>query len=521
MVGQIVERMKADQLIRQQQQGSGRPIVALQHEGRQLVAVRNRLFWSSKWKTFPDFLADYMKTILDPAWGNAEIAKPLAERHTIMQWYDAYCRYQQTCIKTPGEVASSEVTGVVACYLGLAYSLYLLDHNVELQQRLVKRLKDPGQFQGAYYETIVANVLIRAGFELALLDEAKRGSRHCEFTAVSKASGKRYWIEAKMRAVAGLLGRTERDGTTDPDPLSKLVTHVADALGKPAEDERIIFVDLNAEMEPPKDKGERPAFMDGMNARLERYERTQLPKGEKAYVIVTNFAFHRRLDKLVTCFAAPFGLGMPEFNRSGLYRHSDWYRQERDHADAIRICEAIESFLRFPSTFDGSLPSEAFGRESSRVLIGETYSFGKEGIVGTVTSATVNEAEKTMYIAIMTPEGVGQIHTQPMTDAELQDYRRHPEAYFGRVQPVSKRADTPQELFKFFMDAHRGLSRDALLQRVAGWPNFAQLKEMGDDDLLAEFCEGMVASFQASEAGRVAASQSRAEPPAGTQPIAE
>jgi len=34
--------------------------------------------------------------------------------------------------------------------------------------------------------------------------------------------------------------------------------------------------------------------------------------------------------------------------------------------------------LRFPSTFDGSLPSEAFGRQSSRVLIGETYFFGKE-----------------------------------------------------------------------------------------------------------------------------------------------
>jgi hypothetical protein len=96
-----------------------------------------------------------------------------------------------------------------------------------------------------------------------------------------------------------------------------------------------------------------------------------------------------------------------------------------------------------------------------------------------------------------------------MTDAELQDYQRHPEAYFGRVQPVSRRAGTPQEPFAFFIDAHRGLSRDALLQRVAAWPNFAQLKEMGDDDLLAEFCEGMVASFRT-------ASHSSAEPRART-----
>lgn len=75
-------------------------------------------------------------------WGNAEIAKPFAERHPLMQWYDAYCKYQQATIKTPGEVCNANVTGIVACYLGLAYSLYLLDHNVEIQERLIGRLKN-------------------------------------------------------------------------------------------------------------------------------------------------------------------------------------------------------------------------------------------------------------------------------------------------------------------------------------------------------------------------------------------
>jgi hypothetical protein len=68
---------------------------------------------------------------------NAQIAKPLAERHPVMQWYDAYCKYQQATIKSPGEVCNANVTGVVACYLGLAYSLYLLDHNVEIQEPVV------------------------------------------------------------------------------------------------------------------------------------------------------------------------------------------------------------------------------------------------------------------------------------------------------------------------------------------------------------------------------------------------
>jgi hypothetical protein len=143
----ILEQMRASERIRQAQQGLGRPIVALKSGDRQIVAVGNRVYFSDKWKTFPDFLADYAKQKLGSDWGNAEIAKPLAERHPLMQWYDAYCKYQQATIKTPGEVCNANVTGIVACYLGLAYSLYLLDHNVEIQERLSVASRTPQTFR--------------------------------------------------------------------------------------------------------------------------------------------------------------------------------------------------------------------------------------------------------------------------------------------------------------------------------------------------------------------------------------
>jgi len=174
-------------------------------------------------------LDDYIKQVLDPSWGNAEIAKPLSERHPILQWYDVYCRYQNQTIKTPGVVHPARVTGIVTCYLGLAYNLYLLHHNVELQTRLLKRLKGPYNFQGAYYELIVASILIRSGFVLTLEDETDRASKHCEFAAVSK-TGKRYWVEAKMRAVSGLLGKTDKDGTSDQNPISRMIRHLNAAL---------------------------------------------------------------------------------------------------------------------------------------------------------------------------------------------------------------------------------------------------------------------------------------------------
>ena len=79
---------------------------------QQIVATGTTLYWSPSCKTFADFLSDYIKQILSSDWGNAEIP----------------------------------ATGVVNCYLGVAYSLYIIKHNVELQDCLVKRLKSMTQF---------------------------------------------------------------------------------------------------------------------------------------------------------------------------------------------------------------------------------------------------------------------------------------------------------------------------------------------------------------------------------------
>jgi hypothetical protein len=268
------ERHRADERIREEQQGLGRPIISVKANDHQIVAVGNVVHFSRTWKTFPDFLADYIKGVLDPVWGNAELAKPFADRHPVMQWYDTYCRYQQATIKTPGLPVQAIVTGIVACYLGLAYNLYLLAHNGELQKRLIERLKVPDQFQGAYYELIVANLLIRAGFELELEDEADGTSKHCEFSARSRRTGKKYWVEAKMRSVVGQLGKTAADGTTSTNPLGRLIPQLNDAFKKPAADERLIFIDLNAEMTAnPEGK---PLWIEAAARRLERYEKEDL-----------------------------------------------------------------------------------------------------------------------------------------------------------------------------------------------------------------------------------------------------
>ena len=491
----MIDRLRAQEQIRAAQQGLGRPIVAFKGDDQQFVAVANRVFWSKKWKTFPDFLSDYIKQILDPKWGNAEITKPLRERHPILQWYDAFCRYQNETITTPGVVHSARVTGIVACYLGLAYNLYLLDHNVELQARLLRRLKDPGNFQGAYYELMVANVLIRAGFALTLEDETVGASKHCEFAAASKATGKRYWVEAKMRAVSGLLGKTDKDGTSDPNPISHMIPHLNAALAKPATDERLIFIDLNSDAGLSSDV--KPAWIDRAVARLGQYESKELSTGTQAYVLITNMAYHRKLKDGIMTAAVPFGLGIPDFNRPGFMRLSEIWRRKQKHIDMFNISAALLKYPHFPATFDGSLRSECLDGELARVMIGETYFFegvGNAGLIGTVTAASVSESQCEVLIGVTDENGAGHILREPISPAQLADYRAHPDAYFGAVRAAPRNVKDRFELFEWLMEVHKGLSKEALFGRLSKNLSVDTLQNKSHSDLLADYCEVLAAS---------------------------
>ncbi|HEV7659328.1 MAG TPA: SEC-C domain-containing protein [Allosphingosinicella sp.] len=496
-IQQSMQVHDARERVRTAQQGHSKPIISANWNGQQFVAVGNALHYSPKWKTFPDFLSDYVKIKVGADWGNAEIAKPIEDRHVLMQWYDALCRLQKKVITKPGEPSQFPVTGVVACYYSVAYGLYLLEHNVELQGRLLARLKNPGNFQGAYYELLVASAFVLAGFTLTLEDEADPAQKHCEFSAVSPATGKKYWIEAKMRGVAGELGRTEADGTTSNNPLSSFTRQLNAALLKPAADARMIFLDLNADMAADANEDNRPAFVEAAGRRLELYEQKILKPGEAAYVFVTNANFHKNLEAPAQLVAFPYGLGISDFNRPGFYRLSERYKQDRLHADALRVAEGFAKLLTLPATFDGSMPSVGLHGARSPVVIGETYNFegagaNGEDVIGTVADAVVMEAEKAITVAVNGTDGRSLLLKEPMTDEQLADYRGHPDAYFGKIVRPSKGVKTPYELFEFFMYAYRDLPRDKLLEHLSGRVEGAETMER--DDLLAIYCEGMVSA---------------------------
>ncbi|MGX4773894.1 YecA family protein [Bradyrhizobium guangdongense] len=483
----------AAEAIRLVQQGRGRPIISAPVGEHRIVAVGTEVHWSKKWKTFPDFLGDYIKAKLGADWAKRELSKPAEDQHVLMQWAHRIAAYQKQTITRPGDIVSAPMTGVVACFLGTAYALYLLQHNVDLQARLLNRLKDITQFQGAYYELFVASILIRAGFTLTLEDETDGRDKHCEFAAVSGRTGKKYWVEAKMRSVAGLLGRTEADGGADARPLARLIPHLNDALAKPASDDRLIFIDVNTPL--GTDPEGRPDWLEPAMRRLERFEARENTTGATALVFVTNFAHHRNLDGPPSLAASPFGLGLMDFNRPGLVRVSDAYRAKKKYIDAHDIGHALQRNLVFPTTFDGKLLSESAGEAGRHVKIGETYFFpGVDGgeILGRVTSATVDEAKREAVISVSNDTQTVLLRA-PMDDGQFEEWQLFGEAIFGRASAGSTHAKDEFEMFEWLMEVHKDYPRDKIISGFAA--SGMDFDRLSDEELRMTFCENIVANL--------------------------
>lgn len=232
--------------------GRVRAAVHAQWRGKRYVAVGNELYESSQWKTFPDFLWDYIKGVLTPEWGKAELAKPLEQRHIILQWYDRLCAIQRQygAARNEDGVYGFVPDGAAAAYLLLAYDLYVLRHDGTLQDAVVRRLKDPMQFQGARHELFVAATCIRAGFELRHEDESDSSRKHPEFLAKDPKTGVEIWVEAKSMHRSGVLGQALRkEQASTKSKAGRLLRDAAKKTTGPL----VAFVDVNLPGDPRPD----------------------------------------------------------------------------------------------------------------------------------------------------------------------------------------------------------------------------------------------------------------------------
>lgn len=480
-IDRAIAHAQAAQVQRERQQGQGRPIVSTEFAGHRLVAVKNRLLFSKKWRTFHDFLFDYIRAALGPEWGNAELAKPLIERHPILVWYDHVCRQQQKYMEKPGAIYSAPSTGSVIAYLRLAYDLYLLEHNVELQERLINRLRDRSNFFGACYETFVAARLVQAGFSIEFEDETDQLTTHCEYTATFTKTGRKFSVEAKHR-----------------DSLSKKFRPgglLVKALLKHAQFERIVFIDVNV---PDEASGrDVPNYLERTLTKLKRFEGKKIAGHAlpEAYLVITNTPGHHHLEKEgVRSIGLMDGFQKADFKRGWVnYPSLRAAIEARErHIEMETLLQSMNDHQEIPSTFDGEMPVFAFGQEDRKLTIGNRYpvkSANGHQRVGVLTTATVSEPESRAYGALTFDDGTSEIHYWDLSQDELAAWRRHSDTFFGQVQQRQTKIETPLQLYDFFLDGYKATPKERLLEILATSPDIEDLKKFDQPQLASIYAE--------------------------------
>lgn len=379
---QKLKSHEAKERQRKRQQGLGRGIVFTDFNGFRVIAVHNKLHWSNKWKTFHDFLIAYMQLVFGREWWLGWIEKTDEDQHPVLLWAKLLYKNQRAVAETAGEIRSMQATGAAAAYLSLAYDLYCLAHNEELQTKMVGRLKNLDQFWGARYEVFTAATLIRAGFSLEFEDEDDRTSTHCEFTATYQATGRRFSVEATH--CAGTQCRFGRQ-------LNR-------ALRKSAKFERIVFIDINAPDDATDADQTKDLLLRAVND-VRKFENRQI-NGQllpSAYLVISNTPHHHHLNTLEFINSAIVeGFRIPDFKHDATYATlREAVESKESHCEIHKLAASMLEHAHVPSTFDGEIEEFAFGESHGRLIVGNDYQMEFEGkiCVGRLSSAVVDETK--------------------------------------------------------------------------------------------------------------------------------
>jgi hypothetical protein len=410
------------------------------------------------------------------------------------------CLYQQRFIKEPGKVHIAPATGATRAYLQLAYDLYALDHNAEIQDVLLNRIRSHDQFSGALYEVQVAATLIRAGFSLAFEDETDRSSSHCEFTATHNRTERSFSVEAK-----------KREGTRP-----RIVRLFHDALSKRANHDRVIFIDFNMPFIPLGDlsKPENfPPFLIRAQKRLRQLELEPTSSTKPpAYVFVTNFPAPHHLDSETPPGTAVIeGFKIPDFKAGIKVTLREAIHAREKHTEMHELMRSMQDHSDIPATFDGDNPELAFSGVTNRITIGKRIMLSGQGgaqIPVKITTAVVMEQAKVALCGGQLDNGEHGLFQVPLSDEEIAAWRRHPDTFFGAVTDrPTKGISHPLDMYDFFHKSCKAAAREDLLNAVAGAFNFEHLKTLSQPDLASIRAEQLALGTMQLGAARATSKQ--------------
>lgn len=251
-------------------------------------------------ETFHEFILDLFGNAIGYDWIASERVKPEGERHPLSIWGQELVEAMQQGEKQRTDKSKPfgiKQSGNLRALLALAYDYYSLSHcSAKIQPKFIKRLKNKDNFQGARYEMAVAGIAVRAGFEIAWINEKVK---HCEFKGTHKRTGVTSYFECKSHHRDGVLG-SKGDFTPDKTRM-KIIDHFIKAT-KQADRSHplIIFDDVNLPITPTVDFEEKE-WHQKINESFKQFKFHEVYKQTSCGALfITNFSwhFHKELDSL-------------------------------------------------------------------------------------------------------------------------------------------------------------------------------------------------------------------------------
>jgi len=283
-MAQMFEELKSPRLV-------SRPQIHTEFLGKKVRAVRESVHLRPREESFQDFQLFLLLQILGKKWYDEEMLKPPTTRHMVLQWRaerNELLRAQQQPGDDPAKPVRAQMTGNVKALQVLADDIYQLEHALKTPRKIIERLRDQRQFQGARYEIAVASIFARCGFDISFIDDHSKKSP--EFIAEKEAE--QIAVEAKSRHRPGVLQHPGRPAQEVGAASANIKHHYEEALQQnPGGIPFLVFIDVNLPLAPDVVPLERTWVKEAMKCFDDRRKEGKLDDPDTGLVL-TNFGWH-------------------------------------------------------------------------------------------------------------------------------------------------------------------------------------------------------------------------------------
>ena len=197
------------------------------------IVAGNKIYRAPAKNTFHQFLMGFGMDRLGRDW--IKMGRSTGFHHPLLQHLQLGTKNIKLSISEKEAPNLYAMNADLFAFLCFSYDLFTIEDNVEIQGKLLKRIRLAENYYGARYELYVAATFVRGGFGIAFENE-KNSTSHCEFVATHAKTKKQFSVEAKHRT---------RAGTNEQNPPVGILKLVQKALKKKANHERIIFTEVN------------------------------------------------------------------------------------------------------------------------------------------------------------------------------------------------------------------------------------------------------------------------------------